>query len=766
MRSVSACPDGRVLQRFLLGLNTAEEAEALEQHLERCDRCSSALQALQGEDSIVEAIRSQSGAGEEAGSEVVRRLTERLKGLRPGGDARMEAFAHGEASSAPPLHPGGPSVEAIWVQTGPPAPGASTEATEAIYDFLAPALGPNELGRLGHYQVRTVLGAGGMGVVFQAYDPQLERLVALKAMLPALAARPSAKQRFLREAKAGAAIKHDHIVTIYHVGEDRGAPFLAMELLEGESLDQGLQREARLPLADVLRIAREIAAALGAAHEKGLIHRDVKPANVWLEGKRVRVKVLDFGLARSTADSARLTQAGTIVGTPAFMAPEQLRGDVVGARCDLFSLGCVLYRLATGEVPFKGTDTISTVVAVATESPRPPRELNPDLPPAVCDLVMRLLAKNADERPPSALAVVEAIQALEQRQGPAAAKRRPSRRRRLALAAAVLLALLGLAGYLFGPAIVRPRSGEGEPVGKGEGPRAPPVADKPGAKAVSWASPGPKHLFSGPAHALNDVLDFRDVAGASSKELRAWRARLGSGLRLSSVTTRRGTGTTRFNAVAIREKALRLVRFYPELNRDEAARAYDRLRADDFRPLALCWSLPADENVSLGSSQLWARDGVGFQTWYGALDKIVGDVARSKAEGYRLTDLDALLSREGPLYNAILASDQGRQWDALYALSAEELLSTVEHYQRKGWRPDVLSPHWNGDRFRFALVVEAPDRVDWRFRMEMSLEDYQKESAAQKRQGLFPLTIASHGDEADVRYAAIWVRYRIPQGPE
>ena len=145
---------------------------------------------------------------------------------------------------------------------------------------------PDELGRLGPYRVLKVLGAGGMGVVFQAEDPHLQRLVALKAMLPGLAASESAKQRFLREARAAAALKHDHIVTIYQVGEDRGAPFLAMEFLEGESLDDRLKREGKLPLAEVLRIGREMAEGLAAAHERGLIHRDIKPANVWLEGKK------------------------------------------------------------------------------------------------------------------------------------------------------------------------------------------------------------------------------------------------------------------------------------------------------------------------------------------------------------------------------------------------------------------------------------------------------------------------------------------------
>jgi serine/threonine protein kinase len=174
-------------------------------------------------------------------------------------------------------------------------------------------------------------------------------------MRTALAANPSARERFLHEARAMAAVRHDHVVTIHQVGEERGVPFFAMEQLEGESLHDRLRREAPLPAAEVLRIAREAAEGLAAAHARGLIHRDVKPANLWLEiqpgepgasasgGHGGRVKVLDFGLARSAAgDEPHLTQTGVVVGTPAYMAPEQARGEVPDQRSDLFSLGCVL----------------------------------------------------------------------------------------------------------------------------------------------------------------------------------------------------------------------------------------------------------------------------------------------------------------------------------------------------------------------------------------------------------------------------------------
>jgi serine/threonine protein kinase len=253
-----------------------------------------------------------------------------------------------------------------------------------------------------------------MGVVYQALDPQLERLVALKAMLPALAASATARQRFLREARALAAIQHDHVVTVYSVGEDRAIPYLAMAFLAGESLEARLKREGRLPVPEVLRVGREIAEGLCAIHERGLIHRDVKPANLWLEAPSGRVKILDFGLARAAQGEPQLTQTGAIVGSPAFMAPEQAnRLPALDHRCDLFSLGCVLYLAATGALAFEGDDVLSLLLAIGTAEPPPPRERCKEVPPALSDLVMRLLAKKPDGRPGGARDVIEAIRGIE-----------------------------------------------------------------------------------------------------------------------------------------------------------------------------------------------------------------------------------------------------------------------------------------------------------------------------------------------------------------
>jgi serine/threonine protein kinase len=260
-----------------------------------------------------------------------------------------------------------------------------------------------------------------MGVVFQAEDLHLKRLVALKVMRPSLAASADYHRRFLREAQLAAALDHEHIVTVYQVGKDRGVPFLAMKLLQGETLEDRLQRTGgRLALPEVLRIGREVAEGLSGAHAQGLVHRDIKPANIWLEAGRDRVKIVDFGLARGSSSDAQFTQAGTVIGTPAYMAPEQANAAPVDHRCDLFSLGAVLYRTSTGKAPFGDQETLSVLSALATKTPPSPHQLVPSLSRAFSRLVMRLLAKTPAHRPQTAQDVVEAIAALERGEEPEA----------------------------------------------------------------------------------------------------------------------------------------------------------------------------------------------------------------------------------------------------------------------------------------------------------------------------------------------------------
>ena len=275
-------------------------------------------------------------------------------------------------------------------------------------DFLAPALTPGHLGRFGPYEVTGLLGRGGMGVVLKAFDPALHRVVAVKVLAPQLATSASARKRFLREARAAASVVHEHVVTIHAVDEAGGLPYLVMQYVAGRSLQERIDADGPLGLIEILRIGMQAASGLAAAHAQGLVHRDVKPANILLENGVERVKLTDFGLARA-ADDASLTQSGVVAGTPQYMAPEQARGEPVDHRADLFSLGSVLYAMCTGRPPFRAETTVAVLRRVCDETPRPVREINPEVPEWLAALIAGLHAKDPADRPQTAAEVAELL---------------------------------------------------------------------------------------------------------------------------------------------------------------------------------------------------------------------------------------------------------------------------------------------------------------------------------------------------------------------
>lgn len=268
--------------------------------------------------------------------------------------------------------------------------------------------------KLGVYTIDSKLGEGGMGAVYRGTDSRLKRPVAIKVMKPEIAAQPTARARFLREAQAMAAVRHEHVATIFAANEEPdGLTWLAMELLEGESLDDAIKRGERFDWKTIMRLGREVALRLQAAHAKKLIHRDIKPAIIWLESPEAKVKLLDFGLARQAEADQEVTGTGAFIGTPSYMSPEQANGEPVDGRCDLFSLGVLLYRLTTGKLPFTGATVMATITALATKDPTPVISLKPDCPSGLADLIHRLLSKNRDDRPASAKIVADELLKLE-----------------------------------------------------------------------------------------------------------------------------------------------------------------------------------------------------------------------------------------------------------------------------------------------------------------------------------------------------------------
>lgn len=268
---------------------------------------------------------------------------------------------------------------------------------EIPLDYLEPSSKPDSLGRLGHYEILEIVGRGAFGIVLKAFDEKLQRVVAIKVLAPEMAATSPARKRFLREARASAAIRHENVVAI-HAVEEQPLPYLVMDYIPGETLQKRLDDTGPLAVPTVLQVGRQIALGLAAAHAQDLIHRDIKPANILLEaGVHEHVKLTDFGLARA-ADDASVTQSGLIAGTPMYMAPEQALGQKLDHRADLFSLGSVLYQMVSGRPPFRAATTLAVLKRVTEDTPRPINEVIPETPQWLCDIITRLHAKNPDER--------------------------------------------------------------------------------------------------------------------------------------------------------------------------------------------------------------------------------------------------------------------------------------------------------------------------------------------------------------------------------
>lgn len=363
--AASPCPADDLFHRLLDDALPPETFSKIGAHLESCPSCRRRLEALAGAEQVIPASRPLTEA---------HRVSAALSGV-------MAKLCSVDLTTPPDDgHTPTPSLE-----------------------LLSPPRLPGSLGQFAGYDVLERVASGGMGVVFKAKDPGLSRIVAIKILAPVLAASESARARFLREARAAAAVTHEHVVAIHAVGEERGLPFLVMQFVAGKSLETRL-RSGSIDLQAILRIGLQTAEGLAAAHAQGLVHRDIKPGNILLENGVERVKITDFGLARA-ADEPGVTRPGVVAGTPEFMSPEQARGDRLDTRSDLFSLGCVLYLMATGRSPFAADSTPATLRRVCEETPPRAETLRAEIPESLGILIERLMDKNPAHRPATADAV-------------------------------------------------------------------------------------------------------------------------------------------------------------------------------------------------------------------------------------------------------------------------------------------------------------------------------------------------------------------------
>jgi WD40 repeat protein len=424
MNRPCSCPETSRLKRLIDGNTPDDEQAELVGHLDHCEPCQHSLEEL--------------ATGGTNCASMVRHVD---RDVPPSESAYWHVVRDLAAA---------PDVTRIERPSARRVPDDDDDE-ELSLDFLQAAEAPDALGRLGHFDVTEVIGRGGMGVVLKGFDSHLQRFVALKVLSPRLANNDIARKRFCRESRIAASITHENVVAVHQVEREEGSnlPFLVMQLVDGESLQDRLDREGPLPIRDIIDIAAQAASGLAAAHAKGLIHRDIKPANILLEdGKRVRLT--DFGLARLTED-AKLTQTGFVAGTPLYMSPEQARGEELDARADIFSLGGVLYAMCTGKAPFEGSTPYIILKRVTEEPPVPIQQVNPEMPDCLVKFIDKLLAKRPSERFQTAAEVHDLLE--RQRallrlgttvDSPCAEKAPPcNRRAKLALLALTFSLLLG-----------------------------------------------------------------------------------------------------------------------------------------------------------------------------------------------------------------------------------------------------------------------------------------------------------------------------------
>ncbi len=361
----TGCASRAVLQQILADQIDSTSARAWENHLAHCAQCRATLDSL--------------AASDDEWREFGRQLS----------SCELEPVPADSSDSVDMLGELGQKE-------------ARSEASNSDWHrILVPPSHPELLGRIGRYEVEKLIGQGGFGVVFKAQDTELNRPVAIKVLAPHLAHHGAARKRFAREAQAAAAINHPNVVPIHAVDADAEYPYLVMTYVPGHSLQEVVERNGPLDVKTIVRIGCQVAAGLDAAHRQGLVHRDIKPANILLENDLQRALITDFGLARA-ADDAAMTRSGWLAGTPHYMSPEQAQGLDIDARSDLFSLGSVLYFLATGREPFRAGQPLGVLQKIIKERLLPVRSLNADIPLPLSKFIELLMEKRPGNRIPSA----------------------------------------------------------------------------------------------------------------------------------------------------------------------------------------------------------------------------------------------------------------------------------------------------------------------------------------------------------------------------
>jgi serine/threonine protein kinase len=670
----------------------------------------------------------------------------------------------------------------------------------SLRPFLTTSESPGSLGRLLHYDVMDIVGQGAFGIVLMGKDTKLERLVAIKVLLPSLAVTSAPRQRFVREARSAASIRHENVVSIYGI-EEEPIPFLVMEFINGKNLQERIDEAGSLELNEVFPLARQLLAGLEAAHSAGIIHRDIKPSNILVEeGGRPRVKITDFGLAR-TVDDARLTLTGNVAGTPMYMSPEQAQGQSLDARSDLFSVGSVLYMMLTGRPPFRAPATLAVLKRVVDDVPRPIEQIAPEVPEWVREIIGRLHAKKATARFQSASEARVLWDECESRwqcgesitlelqsrllPAPDSIVANPLDRPTLALprsriadrvwplTAIACLLLLGAyfaAVHFFnlGNEVAKVSVGVSRPIETGvlnnsESDVGTRETDGQNLLSQSNVTRSIQHRDNIQKSLIPNVatvppLHCRIVRGASRERFLAWAQELGQGFIPHSINPRHGSDPGIVDAVATVNTAKS-----PWLIHDVTDSEADFQQM--WRTHRPAWRM----QVLNGSGNpprtlfLWVADIPFWRTFMGSRIDIHSHANEMSVENFFPSSLFGCLSQSGESWTLTQAPLPDAKFQTFPDLNTKDLEFQLENFRERGWMPIRLMQHVGFDEPRFAVVFRDSQQALWGHSANLSDHDFERLLEEYQSKGMWPAIIASSLSKDVLRYRVIWTKLLDPQ---
>lgn len=652
---------------------------------------------------------------------------------------------------------------------------------DTLKPYLEPSDRPESMGRLGHYEILQVIGQGAFGIVLKAHDTRLERPVAIKVLLPALASTSPPRKRFLREARTAGSIRHENVIGIHSVDE-LPLPFLVMEFVDGIDLQAYLDDCGPLSADLVAPIGLQVLAGLAAAHQANIIHRDLKPSNLLMvRGTPLRIRITDFGLAR-TVDDASKTQTGLIAGTPLYMSPEQAQGQTLAPSSDLFSVASVLYTLITGRPPFRASTALGVMKRVCEDTPRPILEIIPETPSWMVSIIEKMHAKDPRGRfltaqeayaawadayarwkstspvPPS-VPTRTSPPLLSKTRHPAENKKTGSpvflsNRFRIAIAFCCV-ALLAIAILVMSKPFITvstPSQVALSPERQSVNP-SPPSPQTQSETGRAGLTSLPESPLSQPTSTPPEPQEsFRYLLGATREQLMTWANQQQDRFIIESLNPRHGTNPTQIDAVSVRNVLGSKWELHDVL--DDGADYQQNW--ERFRP---AWRMPilADPDQQVRTLFLWVADIPYWRSFVGARDHVLGQHNERSVEQFFPSSLFCCHLVHGERWTLTQAPLPGVQVETLPELLAAQLSEQMKTYRDRGWWPVRMMQHVGFAEPRFAVVFsENPDQLKWDYAEYPNEKLFLQAIQEQTVQGLIPKSIATSVHDLNLKFRVVW----------